>query len=142
MLSTTTKMVTEMTEYLTLKYIFPGGHLPSLPRTLETMGRHGLTLLDAENLWPHYRRTVECWLDNLERHWPEIHALDPEAFDERFRRIWTMYLGGTVEAFGSGLDLLHLTFVKGRDASFHVDARDLLGDEMAVPAIDEIEFYK
>ncbi len=141
LLSTTTKMVTEMTEYLTLKYIFPGGHLPSLPSTLETMHRHDLTLCDTENLWPHYQRTVKCWLDNLERHWPEIQALDPAVFDEGFRRIWTMYLGGTVEAFRSGLDLHHLVFVKGREAALHNNARDA-GDEVAVLPEAEIEFYK
>lgn len=141
MLSTTTKMVTEMTEYLTLRYIFPGGHLPSLPRTLETMDRHGLTLCDAENLWPHYQRTVQCWLDNLDRHWPEIQALDPVAFDERFRRIWTMYLGGTVEAFRSGLDLHHLVFVKGREAALHNEARDA-GDRVAVLPESDIDFFK
>jgi cyclopropane-fatty-acyl-phospholipid synthase len=141
MLSTTTKMVTEMTEYLTLRYIFPGGHLPSLPRTLETMDRHGLTLCDAENLWPHYQRTVQCWLDNLDRHWPEIQALDPVAFDERFRRIWTMYLGGTVEAFRSGLDLHHLVFVKGREAALHNEARDA-GDGGAVLPESDIDFFK
>jgi cyclopropane-fatty-acyl-phospholipid synthase len=118
-ISTTAKMFHAMTEYLTLKYVFPGGHLPSLPRILETMDRHGLNLDDDECLWPHYQRTVKCWLDNLERHWPEIEALDPDTFDERFRRIWTMYLGGTIEAFRDGLDLHHLVFTKGRDSSYY-----------------------
>lgn len=138
-LSTTTKMLREMTEYLTLKYIFPGGHLPSLPLTLEMMGRFGLTVLDCENLWPHYRRTVACWLANLERHWAAIHRLDPERFDERFRRIWTMYLAGTVETFDAGLDLFHITFIKGRDPEGYPMTRDALPAATAAPARD---FYR
>lgn len=127
-LSSTFKMVREMTEYLTLKYIFPGGHLPSLPLTLQMMDRFGLNVLDVENLWPHYQKTVACWLDNLERHWPEIHALDPKVFDERFRRIWTLYLSGTVETFEAGLDLCHIVFVKGRRPDGWAPSRSFLYD--------------
>ncbi len=118
-LSTTAKMRREMTEYLTLKYVFPGGHIPSLPLTLQTMGAHGLKVVDVENLWPHYRRTVACWLANLESRWPEITRIDPALFDERFRRIWTMYLSGTVASFGGFIDLYHIVFVKGRDPDAH-----------------------
>ncbi|GBD44701.1 Cyclopropane-fatty-acyl-phospholipid synthase [bacterium HR40] len=127
-LSSTFKMVREMTEYLTLKYIFPGGHLPSLPLTLRMMDRFGLNVLDVENLWPHYQKTVACWLTNLERHWAEIQALDPDVFDERFRRIWTLYLSGTVETFESGLDLCHIVFVKGRRPEGWAPTRDFLYD--------------
>ncbi len=125
-LSSTFKMVREMTEFLTLKYIFPGGHLPSLPLTLRMMDRFGLTVVEMENLWPHYQKTVACWLDNLERHWEDIRALDPDTFDERFRRIWTLYLSGTVETFESGLDLFHIVFVKGRSADLYPTTRDWL----------------
>lgn len=141
-LSTTTKMVRQMTEYLTLKYIFPGGHLPSLPLTLAMMDRFGLTVVDLENLWPHYRRTVACWRDNLDHHWETIRTTDPSVFDERFRRIWTMYLEGTMETFQAGLDLFHIVFVKGRDPEFYPLTRDFLRPQTERAAARELEFYR
>ncbi len=139
-LSSTFKMVREMTEFLTLKYIFPGGHLPSLPLTLQMMDRFGLTVVDLENLWPHYQKTVACWLDNLERHWEDIRALDPEVFNERFRRIWTLYLSGTVETFGSGLDLFHIVFVKGRGSHLYPTTREWLYEAPLVDG-EALEFW-
>jgi cyclopropane-fatty-acyl-phospholipid synthase len=141
-LSTTTKMVRQMTEYLTLKYIFPGGHLPSLPLTLAMMDRFGLTVVDLENLWPHYRRTVACWRDNLDHHWEAIRTTDPSVFDERFRRIWTMYLEGTMETFQAGLDLFHIVFVKGRDPEFYPLTRDFLDPQTEARELAELELYR
>lgn len=140
-LSSTFKMVREMTEFLTLKYIFPGGHLPSLPLTLRMMDRFGLNVIDLENLWPHYQKTVACWLENLERHWPDIQALDPDFFDERFRRIWTLYLSGTVETFESGLDLFHIVFVKGRLPERWGTTRDWLYAEPVRCDGDSLRYY-
>jgi cyclopropane-fatty-acyl-phospholipid synthase len=57
--STTSWMARKMTGLLTLKYIFPGGHVPSLPETLAAFDRAGLMLVEVENLWPHYRRTMD-----------------------------------------------------------------------------------
>ncbi len=114
--STTSLMSRQMTNMLTLKYIFPGGHLPSLPDTLTAFDAAGLMMVEVENLWPHYRQTARRWRDNIEAHWPEIQAADPAVFTERFRRIWTMYLEGTDEVFGDSLDLSHIVFAKGRSA--------------------------
>ena len=122
--STTSFMVRQMTNLLTLKYIFPGGHLPSLPDTLVAFDRAGLMLVEVENLWPHYRRTVDEWRTNFAAHWPEIQKADPAVFTERFRRAWTMYLEGTVEVFRDSLDLSHIVFTKGRSANYYPLARD------------------
>jgi cyclopropane-fatty-acyl-phospholipid synthase len=109
----------QMTNRLTLRYIFPGGHLPSLPGTLAAFNRAGLTLVEVENLWPHYQRTIQAWRDNFGRLWPEISKADPAVFDEAFRRRWIMYLEGTVEVFRDALDLSHIVFTKGRDAAYY-----------------------
>jgi cyclopropane-fatty-acyl-phospholipid synthase len=102
------------------------------------MDRYGLTVLDCENLWPHYQRTVGCWLANLERHREAIRGLDPRRFDDRFRRIWTMYLAGTLETFQAGLDLFHIVFVKGRGADLRPTTRDALS---ASPPVGAREHY-
>ena len=114
--STTSWMVRKMTGLLTLKYIFPGGHVPSLPDTLAAFDRAGLMLIEAESLWPHYQRTMDEWRKNFAKGWPEIRKSDPGVFTETFRRRWTMYLEGTGEAFGESLDLSHIVFAKGRRA--------------------------
>jgi cyclopropane-fatty-acyl-phospholipid synthase len=115
--STTSWMARKMTGLLTLKYIFPGGHVPSLPDTLAAFDRAGLMLIEVENLWPHYQRTMDEWRKNFAKWWPEIQKSDPSVFTEAFRRRWTMYLEGTGEAFGYSLDLSHIVFAKGRRAS-------------------------
>ena len=48
--------------------------------------------------------------------WPEIHALDPRRFDERFRRVWRTYLVSCAAMFRSSASTTHLfqvTFAKG-----------------------------
>jgi len=139
--STTSFMIRSMTNFLTLKYIFPGGHLPSLPLTLTAFDEAGLMLVEVENLWPHYQRTVAQWRENFARRWPEIQKADPAIFTERFRRLWSMYLEGTTEVFGASLDLSHIIFTKGRDADYyprmraahHTEADFIGGDAVPEP---------
>jgi cyclopropane-fatty-acyl-phospholipid synthase len=117
MISTTGYIAASTTEFLTIKYVFPGGSVPSLPRTLELLDRYGLHVVDIEELGWHYQRTAEHWLTNFEMRWPEIQAIDPARFTERFRRIWNYYLCGVVEGFrpgGGNLNLHHITFTKGK----------------------------
>jgi cyclopropane-fatty-acyl-phospholipid synthase len=116
--STTSFMSRQMTNYLTLRYIFPGGHLPSLPDTLTAFHRAGLMLVEVENVWPHYQRTLMEWRDRFARQWPDIQKTDPAVFTESFRRRWTMYLQGTVEVFRDSLDLSHIVFTKGRKPEY------------------------
>jgi cyclopropane-fatty-acyl-phospholipid synthase len=115
--STTSFMRKYLTNFITLQYIFPGGHLPSLPHTLTAFDRAGLMLIEVENLWPHYQRTLDQWRQNFAREWNEIRKADPQVFTERFRRLWTLYMEGTTEVFGDSLDLSHIVFIKGRDGA-------------------------
>jgi cyclopropane-fatty-acyl-phospholipid synthase len=117
MISTTDYMAPFATELLTIKYVFPGGSVPTLPRALELLDANGLHVVDVEELSWHYQRTAEHWLANFEMHWAEIQAIDPARFTERFRRIWTYYLCGVIEGFrpgGGNLNLHHITFTKGK----------------------------
>lgn len=114
LISTTAYMKDVPTEYLTIKYIFPGGSVPSLPRTLEWLEASGLHVVAVEELGAHYQRSAEAWLANFEARWPEMQAIDPALFTEHFRRTWTYYLSGVVENFRSDLNLHHITFTKGK----------------------------
>ena len=87
----------------------------------------GLHVVDVEELSYHYGRTAEEWFNNFERYWPEIAALDPKTFNERFRRVWTYYLSGVIENFrpgGGNLCLHHITFTKGK--GFYPSTRDFI----------------
>ena len=104
------------TELFIRKHVFPGGWIPSLGDVIVEMERCGLEVLDIENLRRHYAPTLDAWAERFERRWPEIQALDPQRFDERFRRIWRSYLVGCAEMFRSPIGYTHLfqiVFSKG-----------------------------
>jgi cyclopropane-fatty-acyl-phospholipid synthase len=104
------------TELFIRKHVFPGGWIPSLADVIVEMERCGLEVLDVENLRRHYAPTLDAWAERFDRRWGEIQALDPQRFDERFRRIWRCYLVGCAEMFRSPAGYTHLfqvTFSKG-----------------------------
>lgn len=112
LVSTTAYMQDVPTEFLTIKYIFPGGRVPSLPQTLQWLEAEGLRVIAVEELGAHYQRTGEAWLANFEARWADMQAIDPGFFTEKFRRIWTYYLSGIIENFRSDLRLFHIVFQK------------------------------
>ncbi|MGI9316035.1 MAG: class I SAM-dependent methyltransferase [bacterium] len=89
------------TEFYIRKYIFPGGWIPSLAETLSEMEACGLEVLDVENLRRHYALTLDAWTDRFDANWDDIHDLDPQRFNDRFKRIWRTYLVSCAEMFRS-----------------------------------------
>lgn len=96
------------TEFFIRRHVFPGGWIPSLAHTLAAMERAGLEVVDVENLRRHYAHTLDAWGERFDRNWPRIQALDPKRFDERFRRVWRVYLYGCAEMFRSARGYTHL----------------------------------
>jgi cyclopropane-fatty-acyl-phospholipid synthase len=96
------------TELFIRKHVFPGGWIPCLADCIVEMERCGLEVVDLENLRRHYALTLDAWTERFERRWDEIQAIDPKRFDERFRRIWRMYLVGCAEMFRSPYGYTHL----------------------------------
>jgi len=96
------------TEFFIRKHVFPGGWIPSLAHTIAAMERAGLEVVDIENLRRHYALTLDAWGERFDRNWEKIRALDPKTFDERFRRIWRVYLYGCAEMFRSPAGYTHL----------------------------------
>jgi cyclopropane-fatty-acyl-phospholipid synthase len=80
------------------KYIFPGGELAHVSRVSQDLSEAGLELLDAENLRPHYARTLWAWSDALERQLDEARKLTPEATVRAYR----LYLAGCAMSFERG----------------------------------------
>jgi cyclopropane-fatty-acyl-phospholipid synthase len=84
------------------------------------MEKAGLEVLDVENLRRHYALTLDAWAERFDRNWERIRALDPKRFDERFRRIWRVYLYGCAEMFrapGGRTHLFQIVFAKGNVSS-------------------------
>jgi len=104
------------TELFIRKHVFPGGWIPGLSEVVVEMERCGLEVVDIENLRRHYALTLDVWAQRFEQRWEAIHALNPQRFDERFRRIWRTYLMGCAEMFRSSAGYTHLfqiVFSKG-----------------------------
>jgi cyclopropane-fatty-acyl-phospholipid synthase len=104
------------TDFFIRKYVFPGGWIPSLADVIVEMEKAGLEVLDIENLRRHYALTLDVWAERFDRNWERIRALDPQRFDERFRRIWRVYLYGCAEMFrlpNGRTHLFQIVFSKG-----------------------------
>jgi cyclopropane-fatty-acyl-phospholipid synthase len=92
------------------KRIFPGAHPPSLGEMMQIFEPWDLSILDVENLRLHYARTLRHWLDLYEGASDRV----AEMFDEKFVRMWRLYLAGSVAAFTTGtLQLFQVLFAPG-----------------------------
>ncbi len=102
-----------VTDAFTAKYIFPGGYIPAMSEIAR--GYEGLRffLTDVEVLRLHYAYTLQHWYDRAMAAKAEIVGL----YDERFFRMWTFYLAGSLVAFRSGgLVNYQLQFSRSRTA--------------------------
>lgn len=92
------------------KYIFPGGVIPSLREIVSSMGNDDFHILDIENLRRHYEKTLLYWADNFHNHLDKIS----EMFDEKFIRMWDLYLNACAANFHiGGIDLHQILVTKG-----------------------------
>lgn len=89
------------------KYIFPGGMVPSLREILSCMAKDQYHTLDVENLRPHYNRTLLCWERNYQAQLDKIKKM----FDEKFVRMWDLYLASCAATFHNGIIDLHQILV-------------------------------
>ena len=98
------------TDPWTMKYIFPGGHIPVLDHVIRAMGRTNLVPLDVENLRLHYAATLDEWAKRFEINTGTIEKM----FDKKLVRTWRMYLHGSSAAFRWGdLRLYQILFTNG-----------------------------
>ncbi|HET9050316.1 MAG TPA: class I SAM-dependent methyltransferase, partial [Candidatus Dormibacteraeota bacterium] len=78
--------------------IFPGGCTPSLEAIIGSVARRTrLRVAAVYDITPHYPPTLQAWQDNLQANWPRIERL--RGFDERFRRLWTLYFAYCAAGF-------------------------------------------
>lgn len=92
------------------KYIFPGGMLPSPARLAEEISRAGLSTVGNVQFAESYSVTLRRWYETFNAKWDQIAAL---GFDERFRRMWNVYLTSCAATFhGRNCDVIQITVQK------------------------------
>jgi len=80
------------------KYIFPGGSIPALSEMTSAVEHSGLWTTDIEILRLHYAETLRCWRDRFLARREAVR----EMYDERFCRMWEIYLGMSELSFRAG----------------------------------------
>jgi cyclopropane-fatty-acyl-phospholipid synthase len=78
------------------EFIFPGGCLPSVRALAAATAKTDMRIVDLEDIGSHYAETLRRWRSAVEDHRTEIDAL---GFDERFLRVWRLYLSYCEAAF-------------------------------------------
>lgn len=93
----------------TRKRIFPGAYAPALGEAMQIFEPWDLSVLDVENLRPHYAKTLEHWLARFEKSEQQISKM----FSPEFMRAWRLYLAGAVAGFRVGtLQLFQIVFAR------------------------------
>ncbi len=82
------------------RYIFPGGMLLTKDIMREQTQKAGLLMEKIECFGQSYARTLRLWHERFEAAWPQISK---QGFDERFRRMWKLYLCYCEAGFSEGI---------------------------------------
>ena len=95
------------------KYIFPGYHIPSLSQMGASSEKARMIASDVEILRLHYAYTLREWLRRTIAAKDKMVAM----YDERFFRMWEVYLAGGIVMFenGSGCNY-QVQYVRDRHA--------------------------
>lgn len=94
-----------------LKYVFPGGLIPSLEAVTGTAARHSrLRVARTDAFGPHYAETLRLWRERFTARSAQLAEL---GFDEVFRRTWELYLAHSEAGFRTGyLDVRQLLLTR------------------------------
>lgn len=79
----------------TLKYVFPGGHLPAKSEFLDAVKFAGLVVERFEDHTEDYKKTMATWIQSLEKHQSDIETM----FDKSFFRLWKLWTHGAYVNF-------------------------------------------
>lgn len=87
------------------KYIFPNGHIPPLSETLPAVEKAKFLVKDVEILTKHYAYTLHEWRKRFHANREAVLEL----YDERFFRMWDIYLIAS-----------EISFLYGKLANFQI----------------------
>ncbi len=110
-----------------VKYIFPGGYIPSLSEILPSIERAGLIVSDVEVLQLHYAETLLHWRERFMARRAEAAAIS----GEKFCRSWEFYLSLCEAAFRAGLTVVFQIQLVKKVGAIPL-TRDYIGDRERV----------
>ncbi len=106
--------------------IFPGAQPPSLGQMMDIFEGNDFSIQDVENLRLHYALTLKHWWERFEQSADRVL----EMFDERFVRMWRLYLASSTSAFESGwLQLFQVSFTHGSNNNLACTREHLYADQ-------------
>ncbi|MGL5646825.1 MAG: class I SAM-dependent methyltransferase [Clostridium sp.] len=92
------------------KYIFPGGYVPTVREEVHIAAELDFRIVDIESLRLHYMKTLMHWLQNFDDNIDQVRTM----FDERFIRMWRLYLASCAAGFHYWtIDIHQMLFTKG-----------------------------
>lgn len=104
------------------KYIFPGGVLPSLREVVSKGVDKNFHIIDVESLRRHYVKTLLSWYENFLTEKETVK----EMFNERFVRMWELYLLVCAANFQiGGIDHHQITFTNGANNELPITRKHL-----------------
>ncbi len=81
------------------RYIFPGSCIPSISALATAWTPTDLRLIHAEDIGPHYARTLREWRERFDVHASSLTRL---GYDEWFQRLWRFYFSYCEGGFAEG----------------------------------------
>jgi len=91
-------------------FIFPGHFLPTKNLFIEHAQKNGLKEIDTIEFPLDYAKTLKLWRENFDKSYDKIKSL---GYDDKFIRIWKMYLSMCEAGFLEGrISLLKTKFIK------------------------------
>ena len=93
------------------RYIFPGGMMPSEAALKPQFEQAGLINKEVRYFGEDYARTLREWSRNFNEKWE--HTIQPQGFDDVFRRMWNFYLSYCEAGFKNGrINVGHFALAK------------------------------
>ena len=114
------------------EYIYPGVTMPPLGRLIDEVVAAGCEVQDVLCNRRHYYYTLNAWTDNFIKNWEKIRAIDPEFYNESFRRKWLLYLSSGAYYLvvpDATARLYQLTFTKGDTYTYPMNRNFLYNSE-------------
>lgn len=110
----------------TQRRIFPGGYIPTLSEISNILAPYDFSIVDVENLRPHYTQTLRDWLARFEQQREKVRSM----YDDAFVRAWRLYLTGSITNFASGhLQLYQVLFNRLGNQAMPGTREDIYHDE-------------
>lgn len=91
------------------KYIFPGGHLPSIAQIRQELTEiDGIEIVEIHSFGGDYAKTLDCWKERFSQAKSSVEKL---GFDESFQRKWHYYFSYCIAGFlNQMIDVHHIVF--------------------------------